>query len=82
MDARAGGSGFSVVDLAANRAGVKLAEALLLATHATHLQSNFGSNTGEAICFLKVYGPPENITQSEFETQFMHVESHAYRALA
>ncbi len=84
MDARAGGSGFSFVDLAADRAGVRFAEAATATeAEALHLQQELTGRDPlkEELFFPDIKDLPEGITQAEFERIYRNVESAEYKAL-
>ncbi|MFQ5753103.1 MAG: hypothetical protein ACE5HI_14015 [bacterium] len=82
MDAADGGSGFSFVDLAADRAGVRFAE---VATDrlggARRLQMLLAGETREDMFFPEVDDLPEGLSQNEFEELYGNVENADYRAL-
>lgn len=78
LDARKGGSGFSFVDLAADRAGVKFAEALMQPETAKAMQELLSAGADEALIFPGIYGLPESITQAEFQQHYGNVESPTY----
>ena len=79
MDAAHGGSGFSFVDLAADRAGVHFAETAMDKNGgAVLLQSVMAANFGEKIFFPDVSKLPEGISQLNFERSFGNVENKKY----
>ncbi|MCG8314622.1 MAG: hypothetical protein MI976_15545 [Pseudomonadales bacterium] len=78
LDARRGGSGFSFIDLAADRAGVKFAEALIHPKKARIMQQLLASSADEALIFPSVYGLPEDISQAAFQQKYGNVESQRY----
>ncbi len=82
MDSRKGGSGFSFIDLAADRAGVSFAE---MATNrsggARRTQKHLAREIQEKMFFPDITDLPEGLTQSEFERFYQNVESNEYRAL-
>ena len=81
IDASGGGSGFSFVDLAADRAGVKFSEIGLNDKRARQLQVLMKSNLKEELFFPDISELPENISQKEFEQYYVDVESERYRKL-
>ncbi|MFQ5770690.1 MAG: hypothetical protein ACE5HX_09145, partial [bacterium] len=82
MDAADGGSGFSFVDLAADRAGVRFAEvATDRSGGARRLQLLLAGATRENMFFPAVDDLPEGLSQNEFEELYGNVENADYRAL-
>ncbi|ADE14985.1 conserved hypothetical protein [Nitrosococcus halophilus Nc 4] len=82
LDAASGGSGYSFVDLAADRAGIRFAEqATDPSGGAEWLQKQLAGNTDEAVFFPKIAGLPEGLTKQQFTEQFPTVESPAYQAM-
>lgn len=82
MDARKGGSGFSFVDLAADRAGVKFAEIALNKNGGAAWLQNFAAGfIDEGSFFPYVKELPEGLTREEFEYVYRDVESAEYRRL-
>ncbi len=82
LDTRRGGSGFSFVDLAADRAGARLAD--ILTGHkrdARKLQSMLAGNTNETMFFPKVNDLPEDLTQFEFESKYINVGDEKYNSV-
>lgn len=81
MDAGQGGSGFSFVDLAADRAGIQFA---LLATNpltAVGLQERMSMVTDNNLFFPNISGLKEGLTEQEFIQQYGNTESEAYQAM-
>lgn len=75
-----GGSGFSFADMAANRAGIRLAElATGTAEGARHVQQLARAGFGEDDIMPRIDGLPEGLQQALFEQQFGEVDSAAYR---
>ncbi len=80
MDTVRGGSGFSFVDLAADRAGVRFAEvATGRAEDARRLQVLIAREPREYVFFPHVSELPEKISQAEFEHLYGNVESSEYK---
>jgi hypothetical protein len=81
LDAAGGGSGFSFADLAADIAGIRLAEvATGRSGQAARLQRLLSENAGEDLFFPDVRGLPENLQEKEFDRRYGNVESKEYRA--
>lgn len=79
LDSGEGGSGFSFIDLAADRAGVRFAEAATSAPDdARRVQRLLAAGTGEDLFFPFVADLPENLSREEFEGRFGTVQSPAY----
>ena len=80
MDSGRGGSGFSFVDLAADRAGIRFAEVALDANKggAIRLQSMALSLISEPLFFPDIDGLPEGIPQVEFDDHYGGVEGRLY----
>ena len=80
MDSGRGGSGFSFVDLAADRAGIRFAEVALDANTggATRLQSMALSLVDESTFFPGIDALPEGISQAEFDSRYGGVEGPLY----
>lgn len=82
LDSGKGGSGFSFVDLAADRAGVRFAAAATSnPDNARRLQSLLAAGAREELFFPFVGDLPENLSQADFEGRFGHVGSSAYGAM-
>lgn len=82
LDAGQGGSGFSFVDLAADRSGIRFAElATASAESARRLQSLVAEHPSEAAFFPNIADLPENITRASFERQYRGVDSRRYQEL-
>ncbi len=67
LDSRQGGSGFSFVDLAADRAGIRFAEVALDETGALRIQRMASEFTEELIFFPSIVALPEGVSQQVFE---------------
>jgi hypothetical protein len=82
LDAGRGGSGFSFVDLAADRAGIRFAEA---ATDpeggALRLQRLLAANPAELLFFPIVADLPENIPREQFEQLYKGVDGAKYNSM-
>lgn len=82
MDAERGGSGFSFVDLAADRTGVRFAEvATDRSGGAKRIQWTLSRETREETFFPNVQELPEGLSQAELEHFFGNVESDIYLSL-
>lgn len=81
LDTGRGGSGFSFIDLAADRAGVRFAEAATTAAGARRIQRLMAGGAREELFFPPVADLPENLSQAEFEGRFGHIGSAAYQAM-
>ncbi|ABK98989.1 hypothetical protein [Pelobacter propionicus] len=82
LDAGRGGSGFSFIDLTADRAGIRFAEVCTgSAESARRLQERFSAPPAEELFFPIIADLPENITRAGFERQFGGVDSRRYREL-
>lgn len=81
MDSARGGSGFSFVDLAADRAGIRFAELALDADSggAVRLQAMASELIDEAHFFPDREGLMEGIPQEEFDRRYGGVEGPLYR---
>ncbi len=79
LDARKGGSGFSFVDIAADIAGTRLAEAATdRSGGAERVQSVLAGQAREHMFFPKVSDLPEDIEQDVFENTYGDVENPKY----
>jgi hypothetical protein len=79
LDAGRGGSGFSFADLAADRAGIRFAEAAAAADGgARRLQGLLAGNPTEQLFFPPVADLPENIPRDLFEQLYRGVDSAKY----
>jgi hypothetical protein len=82
LDSIKGGSGFSFVDLLADRAGVRFAQiAIGSPSSATALQQFFSQERSEAELFPSKSKLPEGISQQDFEQQYQSVDSEDYRKI-
>ncbi|MCB2102319.1 MAG: hypothetical protein KDE22_15690 [Rhodobacterales bacterium] len=81
LDTNAGGSGFSFSDLAADRAGVRLAEVATDPATARTLAALMARGPTEAGFFPSIAGLPDNLTETAFTQRFGTVESEPYRAM-
>ena len=79
LDTRKKGSGFSFVDLAADRAGVRFAEAALASGNARRLQDLVAGGAGEAAFFPPLDGLVEWMDQATFERKFGGIDDDRYR---
>ena len=80
LDSNRGGSGFSFDDLAADRAGIRFATAVIKAD-AGDWQGLIDRLTGEKAIFPSIAGLPAGLTKSEFERRYGDVDSAAYRGV-
>ncbi len=67
LDSQQGGSGFSFVDLAADRAGIRFAELALDKTGALRVQYMASKLTEELMFFPSIIALPEGVSQQVFE---------------
>ncbi len=81
MDARHGGSGFSFVDLAADRAGVRFAEIATDPLTASKTQLLLSQDLHEDHFFPNIMNLPEMLSKESFEHYFDNVNSDKYLAL-
>ncbi len=81
LDAGHGGSGFSFVDLAADRAGVRFAEMATNSSTARIIQHLLGDNPHEGQFFPSIKGLPERLSKEVFERYFGNVKSDNYISL-
>jgi len=80
LDAEDGGSGFSFGDLAANRAGIRLARASTYNFEtARSLQDRLAVEFPIDVVFPEVADLPENLGSEEFQAKFGGVDGEAYR---
>lgn len=81
MDRVVSGSGYSFVDLAADKAGVKFADYLTDPDTAKAAQSNLSIASNEAVFFPQVKDLPEGLKTDAFKQTFKTVDSPEYRAM-
>lgn len=82
LDAGRGGSGFSFADLAADMAGVKLAERLLNNTgDGWRAQTVLAETTDERVFFLFIGGLPEGLSQKQFESEYGDLKDPRYQLM-
>lgn len=82
LDSIKGGSGFSFVDLLADRAGVRFAQiAIGSASSAAELQQFFSQERTEAELFPSKSRLPEGISQESFEQKYKSVDSADYQKM-
>ena len=82
LDANKGGSGFSFVDLSADRAGIRFVEvATDSADGARRIQELLAGHTEETLFFPKVADLPEDMLKVEFEKRYKGLDSAAYKSL-
>lgn len=74
-----GGSGFSFVDLAADRAGTRLGQ--LAARDPERLAAALAAGLGDAALLPPIDGLPENMQADEFQARFGGVDAPAYRQM-
>ncbi len=78
LDSQQGGSGFSFVDIAADRAGIRFAELALDNSTASHIQRMAPELTEENIFFPSITALPEGISQQAFDAHG-GIESNYYK---
>ncbi|MCF6339034.1 MAG: hypothetical protein L3J84_14000 [Gammaproteobacteria bacterium] len=78
LDSQQGGSGFSFVDLAADRAGIRFAELALDDSTASHIQRMASELTEENIFFPSIIALPEGIPRQVFAARG-GIESNYYK---
>lgn len=82
LDDARGGSGFSFADLAADRAGIHMAEMALASPEAASLlQERMGRVKHEHEFMPSIDGLPEGITALELQKQYGDLDSNAYKTL-
>lgn len=82
LDANRGGSGFSFADLAADRAGIRLATlAIDPEWGARHLQQVLAGQSAEQLFFPSVTDLPEDMAKAEFEQHYKGVDGKPYDEL-
>ncbi len=80
MDSGRGGSGFSFVDLAADKTGIRFAEAAMDGEGgALRLQRMALGLVDEALFFPNVSDLPEGISQQQFEARYGGIDGALYR---
>lgn len=80
MDSGRGGSGFSFVDLTADRTGIRFAEtALDTRGGARRLQENAAGLVDESRFFPALTGLPEDIPQAEFDRRYGGIDGPLYQ---
>ena len=80
-DSLSGGSGFSFMDLAADRAGVSLAKAATDPASAGHVQAILSARLREDVFFPIFLGLPEGMDESTFKGYFGNLDSREYHSL-
>ena len=78
LDSSDGGSGFSFDDLAADRAGIRLAN-LLLGTEVSRWPELVARLTEEKDIFPSIAGLPAGLSEKEFERRYGDVNTEAYK---
>jgi hypothetical protein len=82
LDAGPGGSGFSFVDLAADRAGIHFAEVATGSPEsARHFQQVLATGKGESSFFPDLADLPEGLQQGRFEGRYQDVQSSEYQRI-
>lgn len=82
LDAGRGGSGFSFADLAADMAGLELAEGLLDGTgEGRRILAVLAETTDESVFFPLIDGLPEGLSQERFELEYGGLQDPRYRAM-
>lgn len=80
LDSNKGGSGFSFVDLGADRTGIHFAE-VATGRHAERLQRLVAGKTDERLFFPMFKDLPEGMSAETFKARYGDVESVAYRTM-
>ena len=81
-DSRKGGSGFSFVDIAADKAGIKFAdEATKSNSSALKLQQRITMSTREEDIFPATFALSENISADQFKVLYANRQSRDYKAI-
>jgi hypothetical protein len=78
MDRAEGGSGYSFIDLAADRAGVKFADMATNPTFALTIQRRLAKDLDEAAYFPDIGGLIEGLDKEDFAQRFGSIESQMY----
>ncbi len=81
LDTGKGGTGFSFVDLAADRAGVRWAEVALSRDSARRLQEKLAANPTEGVFFPPIGGLQEWMPQATFEQRYGNLDDNRYKAV-
>ncbi|GAB4353647.1 MAG: hypothetical protein Kow0060_04270 [Methylohalobius crimeensis] len=82
LDTSSGGSGYSFADLAADRAGIRFAQAATdPAGGAQRMQKLLAGHADENRFFPDITGLPEGFTKEAFTQRFQSLESPAYRTM-
>lgn len=76
-----GGSGFSFADLAADRAGTRLAELALNPDFSLQAQQILMSTKSESVFMPDIRQLPEGLQEREFTDFYQDLDNHAYRDL-
>lgn len=79
MDRAEGGSGYSFVDLAADRAGVKFADTATNPAYALTIQRRIAAGLDEAAYFPDINGLLEGLGKEDFDKRFGSIESKVYK---
>ncbi|MGB3722774.1 MAG: hypothetical protein WA979_08150, partial [Pacificimonas sp.] len=79
-DSLPGGSGFSFVDLAADRAGTRLGEALADPARTRGVQARLAKVKPGDLLPLEALGLEEGLSEAEFEARFGRLDSDQYQA--
>jgi uncharacterized protein YfiM (DUF2279 family) len=78
-DSGRGGSGFSFVDLAADRSGLVLAKRAINADSAGTTARRLGTISEAQLLPLQALALSEGLSEAEFQSRFVHVETPAYK---
>lgn len=81
LDTGKWGSGFSFVDLAADRAGLKFAELAVNKQDVDKLAMLSDENLTEKIFFPEIDGLPEGLSKTEFDYYYKNVDSIYYKSM-
>lgn len=80
IDDSRGGSGFSFVDLLADRAGVRFAEMSTGSPkQAAHVQRLMGKAMSESFLMPEIDGLPEGMTEKTFKSRYQDLDSAAFQ---
>ncbi|GAB6052641.1 hypothetical protein JCM17960_14610 [Magnetospira thiophila] len=80
LDSSHGGSGFSFDDLAADRAGIKIADfALQSEASARRIQEVLGSDAADGQYFPEISDLPSSLAEAEFQQAFGTIEDPRYQ---
>ncbi len=81
LDTRSQGSGFSFVDLAADRAGLRFAEFVLSRPEEARLGALLERKLQEEVFFPDISGLPEGISKADFDYYYQDLDSIFYQSM-